>query len=120
MSRRKRTRIGTSGDRSPYLLIRRFSFSSLLHIIDEENNLFKVSGKQHVSFEVILVHNAMESFQQKVPPILLGAFEDTGKSGYSDSPAIVIEFLGPGPSCSLLTKSGYSDIFGPDIVIVHL
>jgi hypothetical protein len=44
--------------------------------IDEENNLFKVSGKQHVSFEVILVHNAMESFQQKVPPISLGAFED--------------------------------------------
>jgi hypothetical protein len=44
--------------------------------VDEENNLFKVSGKQHVSFEVILVHNAMESFQQKVPPILLGAFED--------------------------------------------
>jgi hypothetical protein len=45
-------------------------------IIDEENNLFKVSGKQHVSFEVILVHNAMESFQQKVTPIMLGAFED--------------------------------------------
>jgi hypothetical protein len=53
-------------------------------ILDEENNLFKVSGnnlfkvsgKQHVSFEVILVYNAMESFQQKVPPILLGAFED--------------------------------------------
>jgi hypothetical protein len=45
-------------------------------ILDEENNLFKVSGKQHVSFEVILVHNAMESVQQKVPPILLGAFED--------------------------------------------
>jgi hypothetical protein len=44
--------------------------------IDEENKPFKVSGKQHVSFEVILVHNAMESFQQKVPPILLGAFED--------------------------------------------
>jgi hypothetical protein len=44
--------------------------------IEEENNLFKVSGKQHVSFEVILVHNAMESFQQKVPTILLGAFED--------------------------------------------
>jgi hypothetical protein len=44
------------------------------------------------------------------------------KSGYSDSPAIVIEFLDPGPSCScsLLTKSGYSDIFGPDIVIVRL
>jgi hypothetical protein len=35
-----------------------------------------MSGKQHVSFEVILVHNAMDSFQQKVPPILLGAFED--------------------------------------------
>jgi hypothetical protein len=44
--------------------------------VDEENNLFKVFGKQHVSFEVILVHNAVESFQQKVPPILLGAFED--------------------------------------------
>jgi hypothetical protein len=44
--------------------------------LDEENNLFKVSGKQHVSFEVILVPNAMESFQQEVPPILLGAFED--------------------------------------------
>jgi hypothetical protein len=44
--------------------------------LDGENNLFKVSGKQHVSFEVILVHNAMKSFQQKVPPILLGAFED--------------------------------------------
>jgi hypothetical protein len=35
-----------------------------------------VSGKQHVPFEVILVHNAMESFQQKIPPILLGAFEN--------------------------------------------
>jgi hypothetical protein len=45
-------------------------------VLDEENNLFKASRKQHVSFEVILVHNAMESFQQKVPPILLGAFED--------------------------------------------
>jgi hypothetical protein len=44
--------------------------------LDEENHLFKVSGKQHVSFEVIYVHNAMESFQQKVPPILLWAFED--------------------------------------------
>jgi hypothetical protein len=44
--------------------------------VDEENSLFKVSGKQHVSFEVILVHNAMETFQQKVPPILLGVFED--------------------------------------------
>jgi hypothetical protein len=44
--------------------------------VDEENNLFKVSGKQHVSFEIILVHNAMESFQEKVPPILLGAFEN--------------------------------------------
>jgi hypothetical protein len=41
-----------------------------------------VSGKQHYitlhgSFEVKLVHNAMESFQQKVPPILFGAFEDS-------------------------------------------
>jgi hypothetical protein len=35
-----------------------------------------VFGKQHKPFEVILVHNATESFQQKVPPILLGAFED--------------------------------------------
>jgi hypothetical protein len=28
-------------------------------------------GKQHEPFKVKLVHNAMESFQQKVPPILL-------------------------------------------------
>jgi hypothetical protein len=34
-------------------------------------------GMQHKPFKVKLVHNAMESFQQKVPPILLGAdFED--------------------------------------------
>jgi hypothetical protein len=45
-------------------------------VIDEESNIFKVSGKQHVSFEVILVHNAMESFQQKVPSIFGGEFED--------------------------------------------
>jgi hypothetical protein len=44
--------------------------------LDEENYLFKVSGKQPESFEVILVHNAIKSFQQKVPPILLGVFED--------------------------------------------
>jgi hypothetical protein len=35
-----------------------------------------VFGKQHQPFKVKLVHNAMESFQQKVPPILFGAFED--------------------------------------------
>jgi hypothetical protein len=35
-----------------------------------------VFGKQHEPFEAKLVHNAMESFQQKVPPFLLGAFED--------------------------------------------
>jgi hypothetical protein len=33
-------------------------------------------GKQHEPFQVKPVHNAMESFQQKVPLILLGAFED--------------------------------------------
>jgi hypothetical protein len=49
---------------------------SLVSVLDKENNLFKVSGKQHVSFEVTLVQNAMESFQLKVPPILLGAFKD--------------------------------------------
>jgi hypothetical protein len=42
---------------------------------DQENCLFNVFGKQHGPFEVKLVHNAMESFQHKVPPILLGAFE---------------------------------------------
>jgi hypothetical protein len=31
---------------------------------------------QHGLLEVKLLHNAMESFQQKVPPILLGAFKD--------------------------------------------
>jgi hypothetical protein len=51
-------------------------WANVYALIDEENNLFKVSGKQHVSFEVILVHNAMEIFQQKVSPFLLGAFED--------------------------------------------
>jgi hypothetical protein len=44
--------------------------------LDQENYLFNVFGEQHETFEVILAHNAMESFQQKVPPILLGAFED--------------------------------------------
>jgi hypothetical protein len=35
-----------------------------------------VFGEQHETFEVILVHNIMDSFQHNVPPILLGAFED--------------------------------------------
>jgi hypothetical protein len=35
-----------------------------------------VFGEQHETLEVILVHNAKESFQQKVPPILLVTFED--------------------------------------------
>jgi hypothetical protein len=35
-----------------------------------------VFGKQHGPFEVNFVHIAVESFQQKVPPIMLGAFED--------------------------------------------
>jgi hypothetical protein len=45
-------------------------------MIDQENYLFNAFGMQHGSFEVKLVHNAMESFQQKVSPILLRAFED--------------------------------------------
>jgi hypothetical protein len=45
-------------------------------VLDQENNLFNTFGMQHGPFEVKRVHNAMESFQQKVPPILLGAFED--------------------------------------------
>jgi hypothetical protein len=35
-----------------------------------------VFGKQHEPFEVKLVHNAMESFQQKFSLILFGAFEN--------------------------------------------
>jgi hypothetical protein len=44
--------------------------------IDQENYLFNLFSKQHGPFEVKLVYNAMESFQQKVPPISFGAFED--------------------------------------------
>jgi hypothetical protein len=44
--------------------------------VDQENYLFNLFGMQHKPFEVKLAHNAMESFQQKVPPILFGAFED--------------------------------------------
>jgi hypothetical protein len=67
-----------SKERSDEMLYSLMSTSSRYcgNTIDEENNLSKLSGKQSGSFEVILVHNAMESFQQKVPPVLLGAFED--------------------------------------------
>jgi hypothetical protein len=45
-------------------------------LLDQENYLFNLFGMQHKLFKVKLVYNAMDSFQQKVPPILLGAFED--------------------------------------------
>jgi hypothetical protein len=44
--------------------------------LNQENYLFNTFSMQHGPFEVKLVHNGMESFQQKVPPTLLGAFED--------------------------------------------
>jgi hypothetical protein len=44
--------------------------------LDQENYLFNMFNKQHGPLQVKRVFNAMESFQQKVPPILLGAFED--------------------------------------------
>jgi hypothetical protein len=44
--------------------------------LDQENYLSNMFSKQHGPLEVKLVKHAMESFQQKVPPISLGAFED--------------------------------------------
>jgi hypothetical protein len=47
-----------------------------LGCIAQENYLFNLFSKQHWPLAVKLAHNAMESFQQKVPSISLGAFED--------------------------------------------
>jgi hypothetical protein len=45
-------------------------------VIDRERKLWYLFCKQFPPLDVKLVHNAMEGFQQKVPPISLGAFED--------------------------------------------
>jgi hypothetical protein len=39
-------------------------------------DFFYLVSKQHGPLVVKLVYNTMESFQQKVPPISFGAFED--------------------------------------------
>jgi chromosome segregation ATPase len=51
---------------------------SVVWVVDQERKLFYLFCKQH---DVKLLHNAMESFQQKVPPISLGAFEDQEGKG---------------------------------------
>jgi hypothetical protein len=42
------------------------------HHLDRERKLLYLFCKQHTPLDVKFVHNAMESFQQKVPPISLG------------------------------------------------
>jgi hypothetical protein len=45
-------------------------------ILDQKRQLLYLFCKQHPPLNVKLVHNAMESFQQKGLPISLGAFEN--------------------------------------------
>jgi hypothetical protein len=49
-----------------------YDFPSLV----QEKYLFYLFSRQHGPLKVKLVYNAMESFQQKAPPISFGAFED--------------------------------------------